>query len=376
MVVCALTACQSLVAGVPAVSGSQSQAGGKNTDQPTIALGATCNLSGIPAWKAPKAIGQIPDVSRQQDTSGIAVQYRSDNASTVFVVIQREAVLSGPVPETDVELTNSEYASAKDKIVKSSQVPVVHDGKDYNVPGTGGNRVAFKTIDSTDTQLGITEKTRTAVRVCNGYELQLEYTDIDKKWSEATWQRFLSAVTLGVNVVPGGGETYVADDVYGYYRVCNGVPVINAASLDMAKKPFKVAPLATYDNLDPARAANAHWTETSLEFGAPYVADSSEPTQVNVVACFKAVAGTEQKVSTCNEILTDGSSVSADYFYVKYELTFYEAKTAKELRTEDSLVPGEHADCHTDPNTDRNNPKVYSFPTDQAADAVVRAFAG
>lgn len=368
-ILCPLTACESQVSGEPV-------AGGPRTEQPTIPLNATCNLKGNPwAWTAPKSIGNMVDTGRSEDDSGMYAHYGAGSA--VFSVFEAEAVLTSFAgPETDTELTASEYQRAKDEIVKSSENPVVRDGRDYNVPATENNRVAFKTIDSRDTQLGITEVTRTAIRVCNGYVLKIEYTDEDKTWSEQTWQRLVGALTLGVNKVEGGGETYVADDVYGYYRVCDGVPVINAASLDMSKKPLKVAPLATYDNLDPARAANAHWTEVGSEFDGPYVADSSEYTQVAVVACFKAVAGTEQQVSTCNVVQRDGGSVSAAYYHVDYDLTFYEAKTAKKLDTGETRVPGTSADCHTDPDLNRNDPRLYSFPDDNAVSEALKAFAG
>ena len=367
-ILCPLTACGSEVPGKPTASGQR-------IEQPTIPLNATCNLKGNPwAWTAPKTIGDIVDTGRSEDDYGMQVSYRAGDA--VFTVSEGEAVLSSAAPETDTELTASEYQRAKDQIVKSSESPEVRDGQDYNVPATENNRVAFKTIDSRDTQLGLTRVTRTAIRVCNGYALKLDYTDEDNTWSEQTWRRFVGALTLGVNKVEGGGETYVADDVYGYYRVCNGVPVINAASLDRSKKPLKVAPLATYENLDPARAANAHWTETSLEFGAPYSVDSSEYAQVDVVACFKAVAGTEKQVSTCEVAQHDGGSVSAAYYHVDYDLTFYEAKTAKKLDTGETRVPGTSADCHTDPYLNPNDPRIYSFPDTDAASAAVQAFAG
>ncbi|UJW29946.1 hypothetical protein L3Q67_32640 [Saccharothrix sp. AJ9571] len=364
---CPLTACESPVSGGVA-------ADGQRTEQPTIPLHETCNLKGNPwAWTAPTAIGDIVETGRSETGSGTYVSYGSGSA--VFTVSEREAVLSSAAPETDTDLTASEYQSAKEKIVKSGRSPEVRDGQDYNIPATENNRVAFKTIDSRDTQLEHARVTRTAVRVCNGQALTLDYTDTDKTWSEQTWQRFVGALTLGVNEVEGGGETYVTHDVYGYYRVCNGVPVINAAGLDMSKKPLKTAPLATYENLDPARANNAHWTRTSLEYG-PYSAESSEYAQVAVVACFTAVAGTEKQVSTCEVAQHDGRSVLAPYYHVDYELTFYEAKTAKKLDAGEKRVPGTKDDCHTDPHLNPNDPKIYSFPDRNAASEAVEAFAG
>ncbi|ONI76095.1 hypothetical protein ALI144C_35960 [Actinosynnema sp. ALI-1.44] len=367
-ILCPLTACESPVSGGPAADEPR-------TEQPTIPLNAACNLKGNPwAWTAPKTIGDIVETGRSETIAGVSVSYGLGSA--VFTVSEREAVLSSAAPETDTDLTAREYQRAKDDIVKGAKSPEVRDGQDYNIPATENNRVAFKTIDSRDTQLAHTRVTRTAVRVCNGQALKLDYTDTDQTWSEQTWQRFVGALTLGVNKVEGGGETYVTHDVYGYYRVCNGVPVINAANLDMSKKPLKTAPLATYENLDPARAGNAHWTVTSLEFGAPYSAESSEYAQVSVVACFKAVAGTEKRVSTCEVAQHDGRSVSAPYHHVDYELTFYEAKTAKKLSTGEIRVPGTKASCHTDPYLNRTDPKLYSFPDRKAASEAVKAFAG
>lgn len=153
-----------------------------------------------------------------------------------------------------------------------------------------------------------------------------------------------------------------------FEAVCQGGSISNAASFAKGTKPYKV--FAFFNN---SAGYSDNWTTVYLSSQQSSTANSDNVTEANVVACLAEKKGTAAKSQTC-EFESGGEKVTLDYYSLKYALEFREAKTGKVLGT-GSDINGPATKCPSFVSYDKNDPKVYADPDEDAVQAAVKAFA-
>lgn len=146
--------------------------------------------------------------------------------------------------------------------------------------------------------------------------------------------------------------------------VCDGGSVTNAAA---ATKPYKIV---SFSSRTPQ---NDRWSSMSLGFDQPYYVDSKAVDSVSVVACLKMAEGSTTKSKTC-EFESGGNKVNIDFYATQYDLTYYEAKTGKAL-AKGEPINGPATTCPFFTSYDKNDPKIYADPDENAVELVHAKFA-
>ncbi|MCT7661351.1 hypothetical protein [Mycobacterium deserti] len=182
-------------------------------------------------------------------------------------------------------------------------------------------------------------------------------------------------------VVPnilGSESSNGGSDVSDEQRAANATTAASLSDFDVVCGTGSVSNAAPYEK--PYSIAAFHqgtaendWDAVTLDNQADYVADRSNLTSINVVACLTRKDGTEVKSGTC-EFGSGGEQVAADHYAVEYDLELREAKTGKAI-TNLGTVNGPATRCPFIAYFDENDPEIFGSPDPAAVEDKLAEFA-
>ncbi|MCA9330840.1 hypothetical protein KC957_02235, partial [Candidatus Saccharibacteria bacterium] len=149
--------------------------------------------------------------------------------------------------------------------------------------------------------------------------------------------------------------------------VCNGSPISNVATYTDNKS----AVIYAFYN-KPGNEKS--WTSSLVGYGKSYYPDDvTDVSTVNVIACLSADAGSVGSGITCDYTDSKDQKVSVSYKSLKYELKFYNAKTAEQIG-DAQTIDAPAADCPSFITYDAETKTAYASPDDGALEAAFDAF--
>lgn len=164
-----------------------------------------------------------------------------------------------------------------------------------------------------------------------------------------------------------GANSITARYITEFDAVCEGGAITNAAQFVSSSKPYKVAAFS-YNEASPYK----RWDPESLLSSVVPSSDTEDPSAISVVACAQEKPGSAVKSTTCT-FQSSGGDVVLDYYALKYEISFKEAKTGKSLG-KGSDVNGPAIKCPTFASYDKTNPRLYADPDTNALSQAVQNF--
>lgn len=148
--------------------------------------------------------------------------------------------------------------------------------------------------------------------------------------------------------------------------VCNGTPIANVAAYSTNKS----AVIYTFYN-KPNNATT--WTSDLVGYGKSYYPNVDDFSKVSVVACLSADESTVGAGLSCDYTDSKNQKVTVSYKSLKYELKFYEAKTAKQIG-DSQTIDAPAAECPSFIAYDATTKTAYATPDDTALEAAFDTF--
>lgn len=148
--------------------------------------------------------------------------------------------------------------------------------------------------------------------------------------------------------------------------VCNNTPVSNAT----AYTTNQAAVIYTFHN-KPGDATS--WTSDLVGYGKSYYPDIDDFKKTSVIACLSADESTVGAGLSCDYTDSKDQKVTVSYKPLKYELSFYEATTAKKIG-DSQTIDAPAASCPSIIAYDASTKTAYATPDDGALEAAYDAF--